>query len=78
MALTAVVACVAGGGEALGCPSCPTSRLVSALVCGETFWIGLAATLAPVAAFGALAVGLHRIGPLRSGSSNPRARQGGA
>jgi hypothetical protein len=52
---------------ALACPSCPTSRLVSATVCGAGMWHNLAVTAAPFAAFAALAIGLHRIGRPRKG-----------
>jgi hypothetical protein len=47
---------------ALACPSCPTSRVVMATVCGDGFWRHLTSTAAPFVVFGIVAWRLNRIG----------------
>jgi hypothetical protein len=44
------------------CPSCPTSRAVAAIVCGDDLWTNLAAVLAPFPLFAVVGILLHRLG----------------
>jgi hypothetical protein len=44
------------------CPSCPTSRVVAAIVCGEDLWTNIAAVLAPFPLFALIGMLLHRLG----------------
>ena len=47
------------------CPSCPTSRVVTGVVCGEDVWRNLACIVAPFAVFAIVAWRLHGIGKRR-------------
>lgn len=53
---------VGAASVAFACPSCPTSRVVAAIVCGGDAWSNLAAILAPFPFFAALGALLHRLG----------------
>jgi hypothetical protein len=62
---TFTAALVAGLGfaaDAAACPSCPTSRLVSAAVCADDLWRNLGAIGAPFVVFGLVVWRLHGIG----------------
>jgi hypothetical protein len=48
--------------SAHACPSCPTSKLVSAVICNEDFWKHVAAVMAPFPVFGLLSAFLYRFG----------------
>ncbi len=48
--------------SALACPDCPTSRAVSAIVCGPGVWRNLALTVAPFIVLAMVVWRLSRIG----------------
>jgi hypothetical protein len=60
--IATMAACLRLEGFVIACPDCPTSRVVSALVCGDGVWRNLAFTMAPFFVFGIVAWRLHRIG----------------
>ena len=66
--LVASAACLRFEAYAAACPDCPTSRAVSAIVCGEGVWRNLALTVAPFVALGIVVWRLSRIGrpPVRT------------
>lgn len=68
-ALLAVLAMFPG--RASACPSCPTSRQVNAIVCGEGVWRNLAMTVAPFVVFAAVGWFLHRAGHSSRGRTVP-------
>jgi hypothetical protein len=48
--------------SALACPSCPTSRVVAAIVCGSGVWRNLACVVAPFPVMALVAWRLHHLG----------------
>ena len=71
--LVASAACLRFEAHAAACPDCPTSRAVSAIVCGEGVWRNLALTVAPFVALGIVVWRLSRIGrpPVRTADVAP-------
>ena len=64
----ASAACLRFEAHAAACPDCPTSRAVSAIVCGDGVWRNLTMTVAPFVALGIVVWRLSRIGrpPVRT------------
>jgi hypothetical protein len=48
--------------SAVACPSCPTSRVVAAIVCGSDVWRNLACVIAPFPVMALVAWRLHHLG----------------
>jgi hypothetical protein len=71
--LVASAACLRFEAHAAACPDCPTSRAVSAIVCGEGVWRNLALTVSPFVALGIVVWRLSRIGrpPVRTADAAP-------